>query len=95
LTLESDGSIRIAWEAEGYVAIHVYARFWPLSTLTEFASGVADIALTNRSVAEVRRAMRARYPGEFDMEAPDADAPDRRIRVNFHPPRGEPNPDPT
>lgn len=94
MTLQSDGSIRIAWEADGYVAVHVYARFWPSRVLSELASGVADICLTNRTVGDVRRQMRTRYPGEFDMEAPDADAPDRRIRINFHPPRGTPNPDP-
>jgi hypothetical protein len=92
--LETDGSIRIAWQAEGYAAIHVYARWWPRETLTQLASGVADIALTNRSVADLRRAMRAEFPGQFDLEAPDADAPDRRVRIAFYPPRGEPNPDP-
>jgi hypothetical protein len=94
LTLESDGSVRIHWQADGYDAIHVYARFWPSAVLGELASGVADIALTNRTIGELRRSLRARYPGEFDIEAPDADAPDRRVRVSFHPPRGEPNPDP-
>jgi hypothetical protein len=92
--VEPDGSVRIAWQAEGYVAIHVYARFWPAKTVGEFARGVADVALTNRSVHDLRRALRALFPGEFEMEAPDADAPDRRVRISFHPPRGEPNPDP-
>jgi len=91
--LESDGSIRIAWEADGYVAIHVYARFWPARMVAEYARGVADAALTNRTIAELRRSLRSAYPGEFEMEAPDADAPDRRVRISFHPPRGEPNPD--
>lgn len=91
--LESDGSIRIAWEADGYVAIHVYARFWPALMVAEFGRGVADAALTNRTVAELRRSLRAAYPGAFEMEAPDADAPDRRVRISFHPPRGQANPD--
>ena len=91
--MESDGSVRIAWEADGYVAIHVYARFWPSQSLSEYARDVADIALTNRTVPELRRALRALHPGAFDFEAPDADAPDRRVRIAFHPPRGEPNPD--
>jgi hypothetical protein len=91
--MESDGSVRIAWEADGYVAIHVYARFWPTETLNDYARAVADIALTNRTVAEVRRALRSRFPGDFEMEAPDADAPDQRVRISFRPPRGEPNPD--
>jgi len=54
--MESDGSVRIAWEADGYVAIHVYARFWPSQSLSEYARDVADIALTNRTVPELRRA---------------------------------------
>ena len=91
--MEQDGSVRIAWQAEGYVAIHVYARFWPSETLADYARAVADDALTNRTVSELRRALRARFPGEFDMEAPDADALDRRVRISFHPPRGEPNPE--
>ena len=90
--MEPDGSVRIAWEADDYAAIHVYARFWPTTTLNDFARAVADIALTNRTVAELRRSLRARFPGQFDFEAPDADAPDRRVRIAFHPPRGEPNP---
>jgi hypothetical protein len=91
--MEPDGSVRIAWNADGYVAIHVYARFWPGETLSAYARGVADAALTNRTVADLRRALRAQYPGEFEMEAPDADAPDHRVRISFHPPRGEPNPE--
>ena len=91
--MESDGSVRIAWQADGYVAIHVYARFWPKEALADYARGVADAALTNRSLPDLRRALRARYPGAFEIEAPDADAPDRRVRIVFHPPRGEPNPD--
>ena len=94
MSLQPDGSIRIYWQADDYVAIHVYARFWPAATLSDYAAGVADIALTNRTVGDLRQALRARYPGEFDIEAPDADAPDRRVRINFHPPRGEPNPEP-
>ena len=92
--METDGSVRIAWQAEGYTAIHVYARFWPRSELGRFAQQVADAALTHRSVAELRRALRQELGGQFEMEAPDADAPDRRVRIDFHPPRGTPNPDP-
>jgi hypothetical protein len=91
--MEPDGSIRIAWNADGYVAIHVYARFWPSATIADLARGVADAALTNRTVADLRRALRAQFPGEFEMELPDADAPDHRVRISFHPPRGEPNPE--
>ncbi len=91
--MEPDGSVRIAWQAEGYVAIHVYARFWPATQVGDFASGVADVALTNRTVHDLRRGLRQRFGGTFDVEAPDQDAPDRRVVISFHPPRGEPSPD--
>jgi hypothetical protein len=91
--MERDGSIRIAWQADGYAAIHVYARFWPRADLERFAQQVADVALTHRTLAELRRGLRNELGGLFDIEAPDADAPDRRVRVNFHPPVGTPNPD--
>ncbi|HVM31312.1 MAG TPA: hypothetical protein VM305_11160 [Candidatus Limnocylindrales bacterium] len=92
--MEADGSVRIGWEAEGYVAIHVYARFWPRGELDRFAQVVADVALTNRTLADLRRQLRRELGGStFEIEAPDADAPDRRVRINFHPPPGNPNPD--
>ncbi len=93
--MERDGSTRIHWQAEDYVAIHVYARFWPPDEAARFAQQVADVALTNRTVADLRRSLRRDLGGSaFEMEAPDADAPDRRVRISFHPPRGAPNPDP-
>ncbi|MDP8905211.1 MAG: hypothetical protein M3N29_07840 [Chloroflexota bacterium] len=91
--IQRDGSMRIAWQAEGYVAIHVYAQFWPHEALADFASQVADAALTNRTVPDLRRELRRRFGGTFDLQAPDEDAPDRRVVVAFHPPPGEPNPD--
>jgi hypothetical protein len=91
--MEPDGSVRIAWQAEGYEAIHVYARFWPAERLAVYASGVADVALTNRTLHDLRRGLRHHFGGTFDVEAPDQDAPDRRVVISFHPPRGEPNPD--
>lgn len=93
MSLQPDGSIRIAWLADEYEAIHVYARFWPAGQAADYARGVADAALTNRTLADLRRALRQRFGGAFEIEAPDQDAPDRRVVVNFHPPRGEPNPD--
>lgn len=92
--MEQDGSVRIAWQADDYDAIHVYARFWSPAELRRFAGSVADVALTNRSVADLRRELRREFAGQFEMEAPDADAPDRRVAVRFHPPPGTPNPDP-
>ena len=85
--------MRIHWQADGYEAIHVYGRFWPPDEVRNRASGVADVALTNRTVHDLRSGLRQRFGGSFDMEAPDQDAPDRRVVISFHPPRGEPNPD--
>jgi hypothetical protein len=92
--VEQDGSIRIAWNAEGFEAIHVYARFWPGEELSRRAQAVADVALTNRTVHDLRRGLRERFnASEFEMQSPDEDAPDRRVAVFFAPPRGVPNPD--
>jgi hypothetical protein len=91
--MERDGSIRIAWAAEGFEAIHVYARFWDRDELVSRASAVADVALTNRTVHDLRRGLRARFGGSFQLQAPDEDAPDRRVAVFFDPPAGQPNPD--
>jgi hypothetical protein len=86
--------VRIAWLADGFEAIHVYARFWPSSEVARRAQGVADIALTNRTVHDLRRGLRLEFGGIFDLQAPDEDAPDRRVAIFFEPPRGNPNPDP-
>jgi hypothetical protein len=91
--VESDGSVRIAWNAEGFEAIHVYARFWPSVEVMSRAQAVADVALTNRTVHDLRRGLRQHFGGSFTLQAPDEDAPDRRVAVFFDPPRGEPNPD--
>ena len=91
--MESDGSVRIAWNADGFEAIHVYARFWPSTVAAERAQEVADVALTNRTVHDLRRGLRALFGGTFQLQAPDEDAPDRRVAIFFDPPRGEPNPD--
>ena len=91
--VEPDGSIRIAWQAEGFDAIHVYARFWPADEVQRRARGVADVALTNRTVHDLRRGLRQRFGGVFSLQAPDEDAPDRRVAVFFDPPLGEPNPE--
>lgn len=91
--MESDGSVRIAWNTEGFEAIHVYARFWPSAEVHRRASLVADVALTNRTLHDLRRTLRAEFGGEFQLRAPDEDAPDRRVAIFFNPPIGEPNPD--
>jgi hypothetical protein len=91
--MEPDGSVRIAWLADGYEAIHVYARFWPSAEVQRRAQDVADVALTNRTVYDLRRSLRQRFNGTFAIQAPDEDAPDRRLAIFFDPPPGEPNPD--
>jgi hypothetical protein len=91
--MERDGSVRISWSADGYEAIHVYARFWPSEVVAARAQGVADVALTNRTVHDLRRGLRAAFGGTFQLQAPDDDAPDRRVAIFFDPPRGTPNPD--
>ena len=40
--LQHDGSIRIAWQADGFEAIFVRARFRPSTELEAFAKDVAD-----------------------------------------------------
>jgi hypothetical protein len=92
--LQHDGSLRIAWQADGYEAIVVRARFRPTAELEELARGVADVALLERTLPDLRRALRKRFPGRFDLITDEpVDAPGRII-VSFHPPPGEPNPDP-
>ncbi len=91
--MESDGSVRIAWQAEGFEAIHVYARFWPNDEVARRAQAVADVALTNRTVHDLRRNLRVQFGGGFQLQAPDEDAPDRRVAIFFDPPTGPANPD--
>lgn len=92
--LERDGSVRIAWSADGYEAIRVRARFRPRAQLESFSSGVADVALLERSLPDLRRALRQRFPGAFDLVTHEpADSP-WEVVVSFHPPPGRPNPDP-
>lgn len=91
--MEDDGSVRIAWTAEGFEAIHVYARFWPPEEARRRAQGVADVALVNRNLHDLRRGLRQHFGVTFSLQAPDEDAPDRRVAVFFDPPTGSPNPD--
>jgi hypothetical protein len=91
--VEQDGSVRIHWLADGFEAIHVYARFWPPDEVARRAQVVADVALTNRTVHDLRRGLRQHFGGGFEIQAPDEDAPDSRVAIYFDPPRGTPNPD--
>ncbi len=65
--LQQDGSIRIAWQADGFEAIVVRARFRPAHDLDGFAKTVADVALLERTLPDLRNALRKRYPGGFDL----------------------------
>ena len=91
--MESDGSVRIDWIADGFEAIHVYARFWPRGEVQLRARAVADVALTNRTLHDLRRGLRQIFGGSFQLRAPDLVAAERRVAIFFDPPVGEPNPD--
>lgn len=92
--LQHDGSIQIAWRADRFEAILVRARFHPPAELQTFASGVADVALLERSLADLRTELRKRYPGEFELITRESTSAPWQVIISFHPPRGEPNPDP-
>jgi hypothetical protein len=91
--IEPDGSVRIAWAADGFAAIHVLARFRPRAELEAFAREVADTALLNRSLPELGVALRNRFPGAFDLTTRGRHHGERSVVISFHPPKGEPNPD--
>lgn len=92
--LQQDGSIRIAWLADGYEAIFVRARFRSRHEIHDLARGVADLALLERSLPDLRNALRRQYPGAFDLLTDEPVDEPWRVIVSFHPPPGEPNPDP-
>jgi hypothetical protein len=92
--LQQDGSIRIAWHADGYDAILVRARFRPPEQRDDFARGVADVALLERSLPDLRTALRKRFPGAFDLLTEEPVSGSWRVIVSFHPPPGEPRPEP-
>lgn len=92
--LQQDGSIRIAWQADGFEAIFVRARFRPALDLDDYAKNVADVALLERTLPDLRSALRKRYPGEFDLITDEPVSAPWRVIISFHPPRGQPNPDP-
>jgi hypothetical protein len=92
--IDHDGSVLIAWQADGFAAIVVRARFRPPAQLEAYARGVADVALLERTLPDLRAALRATYPGAFDLETREPDSAPWQVVVSFHPPSGEPNPDP-
>ena len=89
-----DGSIRIAWLADGYEAIDVVGRWRTRPELEAFARDVADVALLNRSLRELGVALRHLHPGEFEMVPYPHDRTLPRVVVRLNPPPGEPRPDP-
>ncbi len=92
--LQHDGSIRIAWHADGYEAIVVRARFRPAQQVEAFAKDVADVALLERTLPDLRTALRKHYPGAFDLLTSEPVTGPWQVIVSFHPPPGKPNPDP-
>jgi hypothetical protein len=92
--LQPDGSIRIAWQTDGFEAIVVRARFRPAAELESFAKSVADVALLERSLPDLRTALRRAYPGSFDLLTDEPRDRPGQVIVSFHPPLGQPNPDP-
>lgn len=92
--LERDGTISIAWHADGFEAIVVRARFRGREELEAYARGVADVALLERTLADLRRGLWAAYPGAFDLVTRERQGAGHQVVVSFHPPRGKPNPDP-
>lgn len=94
--MELDGSIEVAWEAGGFQLIRVRAPGRSREALQEFASGVADEALLNRSAAALRTALRARFGATIELELRDRRASGGvpHVLVTLRPPRGTPNPDP-
>jgi hypothetical protein len=92
--LQGDGSIVIAWQADGFASIAVRARFRPREELEALARGVADVALLERSLHDLRVALTRDFPGDFDLLTREPAGRPGEVVVSFHPPRGEPNPDP-
>ena len=92
--MELDGSVRIAWLADGLTAIHVTAPQRDRRDLDAFARIVADVALLERSVGGVRNALRDRFPGALEWHVRDGgrDAAEPYLLVTLRPPRREPDP---
>ncbi len=93
MLVERDGSIRIAWAADGFEAIHVRARFRTPEELGAWARGIADEALLERTVRGLHARLRERYPGAFDLTTREPAGQAGTVLVTFHPPKGTPRPD--
>ncbi len=93
MLIEQDGSVRIEWQADGYEAIHVRARFRTPVELTGWAQGIADEALLERTLRGLHTRLRERYPGAFDIMTTAAVGRPGSVVITFHPPKGTPRPD--
>jgi hypothetical protein len=91
--LERDGSIRIAWYADGFEAIHVRARFRTPEELAAWARDIADEALLERTLRGLRSRLRERYPGAFELTTREPVDRPGTVFVTFLPPPGTPRPD--
>ena len=65
-------------------------RAW---TPAERLSLLALSTITARSLPDLRRALRSRFPGAFDLITHEPATAPWQVIVSFHPPPGEPNPD--
>jgi len=94
--IELDGSLRLAWSADGFFAIRVFAPRRDRVELIAFARVVADAALVERTVSGLRGALQQLYPGAFELRAQrhPRDGEEPYLVVTLDPPRHEPNPDP-
>jgi len=91
--IEPDGSVRIAWQADGFEAIHVIARFRDRAELETYARGVADAALFERTLHDLRVALRAAFPGAFELSTREPAGGPSRVVITFLPPRRAGRPD--
>ncbi len=90
-----DRSVRIDWAGDGRNLIRVYAPWRGEGELTSFARRVADLALVNRTVADLTAALRGEFDGTFDLDTrePESEGGEGAVVVSLHPPAGTPNPD--
>jgi hypothetical protein len=94
--IELDGSLRLAWAAEGFTTIRIFAPRRERAELLAFARAVADAALVERTVGGLRTALQRHYPGAFELRPQrlPREGEEPYLVVTLDPPRGEPNPDP-
>jgi hypothetical protein len=93
VSAELDGSVRIAWQAAGFEQIQVIAPRRTRGELDAFAREVADLALFNRSVDDLRVALRASFGADVSLAERATRGGALRLAVTLQPPPGMPNPD--